>query len=230
MFSSLCATNPLVIEINNKSQYVKFQKGDTILSADDDIRFLHVIQSGLVKVYSLDSRGEQNITIIYGRDDLFPLAWVINQRRQNVFFEALSDVEIQLVPQDLFMHYLKSDAQFAFVVTTLVIEQYMLHASRVNNLEFKFGRERLAYRLLMLSARFGTKVKNTLVLPHITQQDLGATVNMTRESVSREMSRFERLGLVSYSPTNIVILDPEQLREELGKNVRVMFYDNDQKA
>lgn len=218
--------HPDVVAIKKHIKEVRFRKGEIILHPYEDTAFLHVIRSGLVKAYTINSRGEEAINVIYGQDDLFPLAWIINQQRQPVYFQALTECRAVLVPQDVFLEYIQSSAAITYAVMQKILEQTTLFASRINNLEFKFARERLAYRLLVLAAKFGEPNKRgEMVIPHISQQDLAATINVSRESVSREISRFEKLGCLIYKSSGIVIKNQQQLHDEVRDTV-IMYYDS----
>lgn len=204
---------------------VSFKKGEMILQAHQTSDYLHIIQEGLVKVYTINSSGEEAIAVIYGKNDIFPLSWIIHSRKKSLFYQAISDCKVILLPQEILLEQMKTNAKISFAMSQQILEQNELHASRINNLEFKYGRERLAYRLLLLGARFGHKIDGTIIIPRISQQDLAGMINTSRESLSREMSRFERLHIVKYTPNNIVITDEAKLRSELGEDASVLFYD-----
>lgn len=204
---------------------VNFKKGEMILQAHQTSDYLHVIQEGLVKVYNITSQGDEAIAVIYGKQDVFPLSWIIQSHKKSVYYQAITDCRIVLIPQRIVLDQMKESADVSFAMCQRILEQYELYASRINNLEFKYGRERLAYRLLMLGARFGQKIDDTTIIPRINQHDLAAMINMSRESLSREMSRFERHEVVRYTNNSIVILNEDKLRAELGEDASVLFYD-----
>ncbi len=222
---SIALDHPEIIEIQKHVKVVEYKKGEIILRPYDEINHLYAVGEGLVKVYRINSRGEQSISMIYGPDAIFPMMWIIEEKPQSVFFEALTACKIGLVPKNVFLAAVKRNADVSFALTRKILEQFAMYASRVDNLEFRYARERLAYILLVLGARFGETKEEAIILPHISQQDLAATINLTRESVSREITHFESLGLVEYSQSHMVIKDPDKLRKQIGKDVSVTFYD-----
>lgn len=204
---------------------INFRKGEMILQAHQTSEYLHIIQEGLVKVYRIANNGEEAIEVIYGKQDMFPLSWIIQSRKKSVYYQSITDCRIALLPRQMLLEYMKSSAAVSLAMCERVLEQYELYASRISNLEFKYGRERLAYRLLMLGARFGKRIDDTVIIPRINQHDMAAMINMSRESLSREMSRFEKHDIVKYTSNSIVILDEQKLRAELGDDASVLFYD-----
>jgi len=215
--------HPDIKAIRKHIKEASFKKGDMVLSPDKETTYLYSIRKGFVKLYTVNSREEQAIILIYGPDDIFPLSWIIGRQRQPFYFQAISDCEIALLPQDVFLKQMQDSSDVTFAVMHKIIEQFALFTSRVNNLEYKYARERLAYRLLLLSARFGETKGRDSVLPHISQTDLASMINVSREGVSREMSRFERVGLVEYSKIRIVIKNPDGLKKELGGDDQMLF-------
>jgi CRP-like cAMP-binding protein len=150
----------------------------------------------------------------------------VDQKRPPIYFQTISDCTIHLVPKDIFQQHLKEDNSLSNSFTRRVIEQFAYYASSLNNLALKYGQERLYYRLLLLSARFGEEKDGLILIPSISQADLGATINMTRESTNKEIAKLEKLGVMEYTRANIILKDTEFLKRELGKNTPVLFFDN----
>jgi CRP/FNR family cyclic AMP-dependent transcriptional regulator len=190
-------------------EIVIFKKGEKILRSYDETNFFHVIKNGLVKLYVIDPRGKENVGAIYGPGDLFPLAWIIGAKRPSVSFQES----------------LKNDLSLSNVFARKVVEQFALFASTVNNLALNRGRERLAYGLLLLAARFGEEEEGVTVLPPISKSDLAAAINMARESTHREIAKFEKRGAIEYNRSGIVIKDKQFLQKEIGKNIPLIFFD-----
>lgn len=220
--------HPDVVKTFESVKRTLHKKGDVLLRPYDETSFVHTVRAGLVKVYTMDSQGNENMVAIYGSGDMFPMGWIIQERHQNAYFQAMTDCEIATLPRDYFLSRIKSNPHVAFAVIQKLLEQIYVYAARANNLGLRYARERLAYRLLVLSARFGTPEpgSQSVSIPHITQQDLASTINVSRENVNREITRLEKMGIITYNRRAITIHDPAALRKELGKGVQVMFYDD----
>jgi CRP-like cAMP-binding protein len=203
---------------------VTFKKGEVILRPYDDTRNIYAISEGLLKIYNVDSDDKEYIAVIYGRGDFYPLAWLINQERPPIYFQAITKSKVHIVSRDVFQKHLSEDVNLSSSFTRRVIEQFAYYATTVNNLGLKHNRKRLCYMLLVLAAKFGEKKNELVTIPHISHSDLGATTHMTRESVNREVTELEKLGVLEYSRANIIIKDTKYLQKELGENVTVAFF------
>jgi hypothetical protein len=49
---------------------------------------------------------------------------------------------------------------------------------------------------------------------------------MTREGVSKEISKLEQLGIIDYARTGITIKDTEYLQRQLGEEIPLAFFDS----
>jgi CRP-like cAMP-binding protein len=222
------ADHPDIVKLAEHTTRVNFKKGEVILTPSQKTQHVHTVISGLVKVYTLDSQGTENMGALYGKGDMFPMGWIIQERHQHACFKAVTDCEIALLPKDIFLSQLKTSPDLSYMIILKLLEQMYVYAARANNLGLRYARERLAYRLLVMSARFGVHNSPEITIPYVTQQDMASTINVSRENVNREIVRLEKLGIITYSRKSIIIHDPMALRKELGKGVQVMFFDNDQ--
>ncbi len=208
------------------SETAFYRKGEQILGPYNNADTMYAIKSGLVKIYNYDSRGKENIAVMYGPGDFFPLAWIINQSRPSVFFQALVDCTIYLMPLKEFETMVYGDKNLCAAFMKRVVEQFALFASTINNLGLKYSRERLCYRLLVLAARYGEQKGGYTTIPYINQSDLAVTIKTTREGISKEISRLVKRGAIEYGRDRIIIKDPDFLQAEVGKGMPVIFFDN----
>lgn len=202
-----------------------FTKSEIIVRPDEDKNEIFYLKTGLVKAYVIGNNGEEHIHVLFRPGDFFPLVLVAGGIRLDVYFATVTDCELVKLSGDRFIRALKNNALACFEVLKLMSQQYATYVARVDNLEYKFARERLAYRLLLLARKIGVATDEGIVLPHLSQFEIGSTINLSRESVSRELSRFERLGLIGHHSRGIVIKDKAALRRELGTNNHTLYMD-----
>lgn len=199
----------------SKGPILSYAKGQKILGLDDNPDGLYRIQSGAVKVYAVNAQGNQYVHIIYGVGELFPLPWILYKQRRKVIYEALLPTTLQLIDRDVFIAHMHDTTDFAVATFAQVVQQFNIYADRVDNLEYKYASERLAYRLLFLTRRFGVKRQDSWVLPGISQFEVANSINVTRETVSREFDKFRKRGMVDMEGKEIVIKDVVKLAAEV---------------
>lgn len=195
---------------------LKCRKGELILHAEDAINHVFYIESGFVKVYSVNGRGEEYILVVYGPGELFPLVWLPQRVGRNVFYEALSHcVLLRAQPSDL-EAAVRATPALCFEMIERALEQHTVFIDRINNLQYKFARERLVYCLLYLARRFGVAAdKGYEIGLRVSHQVIASNINLSRESVGREIDRLLRKRMIEIRGGHIVLRDIPKLVAEL---------------
>lgn len=221
-------TNPLPPEfavLAKNGTSAVYRKGETILRPGDEPSHFYIILEGIVKVYVLNTTGEEYVHVLYGQGEFFPFTWAINETPVPLYFGAMTDCKVLRISNESMLQALTNNAAFAAELLSQITKQFLVYTARVDNLEYKYARERLAYRMLFLARRFGKKHGDAIILPQLSQHELGNMINLSRESVSRELNRFIKRGLVKYVDNSLAIIDWQGLRKEMGSQTHVPFLD-----
>lgn len=223
---STSATGPLRAFLDAHGEQVQFAKGAVIVKPGDDIQSAYYIERGFVKVYTKTKRDEQYVHVIYGPSEIFPLAMLSSPLPPTVYYVAFSDCELTRMPQRAVRQAMQDDIDVTRELADRAIMQFRLYSARLDNLQYKFARERLVYRLLFLAARFGKKEADGSYYIDVpmTQQLIGDSINLSRESVSREFDRLRSLGLISYRDQNLVLTDWRKLSQEFKSPVQAEWW------
>lgn len=161
------------------------------------------LQTGHVKVYSIRDSGDLNVHLILKTGELFPLQLAVGGRRDRLYYEAMDEVLAQRVEAERLRDLVQSDATVARELLEQFAEREWLFTNRIENLELATAYQKVAYRLIGLQLRFGRPdAKGAIVIDApITQQDIAESLNMIRETASREIEKLEAKGLVSCRST-----------------------------
>jgi CRP-like cAMP-binding protein len=213
---SSSATN--IKHIFNTKETHRYKRGDIIMGGDHSL-WAHIILEGFVKVYSLTEIGEENILLIYKEGDIFPLPMIFNNIRQEIYYEALTPVVVKRVDKDNFLNYFKENLDVAFYVTqqaTGILNEFF---QRIYTLELTNSYDRIISYLLFLAEVLGGKNKGKIVfgIP-ITQEDIANSVNITRETASKELNVLARKNLIYKKKSTIVINDIGDLEKEFVRH------------
>ncbi len=208
--------NGLVAFFHAKGVPLRCRKGELILHPEDAIRHVFYIETGFVKVYSVNSRGEEYILVVYGPGELFPLVWLPQRPTCNVFYQALAHCTLlRAEPADL-EAAVRANPNLCFEMIERALRQHSIFIDRINNLQYKFARERLVYCLLYLARRFGVTVdKGYEIGLRVSHQVLASNINLSRESVGREIDRLLRKQMIEVHEGRIVLRDIPGLLAEL---------------
>jgi CRP/FNR family cyclic AMP-dependent transcriptional regulator len=211
---------------HRKGASLRCRKGELVLHAEDEASDIFYIESGFIKVYSVNSRGEEYILVVYGPGEIFPSLWLPRRARRSVFYEALApSTLLRAYPEDL-EAALRANVELSFEMVERSLEQHGIFIDRINNLQYKFARERLVYCLLYLARRFGVPAgKGYEIGLKISHQVLASNINLSRESVGRELDRLVRKGMIVINKGRIVLRDVPALVGELpGSSVNADWW------
>jgi CRP/FNR family transcriptional regulator len=198
-------------------------KGEVVLRGDEENADIFYLSKGLIKVYSINDEGEEYIHIIYKTGDIFPLIWAFRNKQRRVFYESLASSVLWKVPKARFLGHIKENTSpEAYSLIEQLAEQFNVYADRVDNLQYKSASQRVVYRLLFLAGRFGKKDGNRIIIDApITHKIIASSINLTRESVSREIEKLDDAGIISTNNGKIVIKDVKKLGEQFSEPVSI---------
>jgi len=206
------SSRPTLYKSFKEGQRQFFSKGETIIREFEEPRGVYLVDKGFVKVYGISSEGEENIHTIYGHGDLFPLIWAFRNRTiNNVYYKALNDCTIWVMPKSKFIQHLKVNIDISKAVINQITEQYYSYIIRIENLERKKANERVALFIRYLGERFGSKFNKQIIINGpFTHQVISDSINLTRESVSKEFELLKKDGFIKASQGEITIINPEK--------------------
>ncbi len=193
----------------------RYKKGETILRSGDTPPGVLFIKKGYVKDYSVSKEGEELTLIVFKPEDFFPMQWAINNRQNTHYFEAMSRVELCRIPKDKFINFIKNNPDVFLALTSHILLRLGGLLQRMEYLAFGNAYEKVASILAILAERFGKKEKKEIVIQVVlTHKDIADLLGMARETVSVEIKKLEKRGLIGYRGRLIRIRNVEGLQKE----------------
>jgi CRP-like cAMP-binding protein len=202
-----------------KGQPLFFSKREVILGNEEVPDGVYFLGSGYIKEYSINDEGSQLLNIIYGPGEVFPFVWAyLGVDIKSIFYEAITDVTVWRIATVWFKKYRETDIEVSNALAVQLGLQYRNLKSRINNLEYNKASQRVAYRLLALAKRFGEKTRNGIMIdPQLTHEALASTINLSRESFSREIEKLAERGVINSDNRHITVVDFEALFDAAGR-------------
>jgi CRP/FNR family cyclic AMP-dependent transcriptional regulator len=215
--------DPVIRRLFNKGQPLVFGKGEHIIAQESKPDGVYYISTGYVKIYSISSNGDEYVHVIYGPGEIFPLVWAyLGIHPEALYYEALSDCTVWRMSREWLLHFMATRPHIAYALSMQLAQQFRILADRIDNLEYKKASERVAYRVLFLASRFGTKDGSSIIIdPPITHEIFANTVNLARESVSRELERLEQDGVIQRQGRRLLIVDVHRLAGYISRAINL---------
>jgi CRP/FNR family transcriptional regulator len=198
-----------------RGQKFEFRKGDAVM--EGDTKHVFMLESGFVRAFDVNNRGDEFTHVIYTNFDMFP-AYRVFDEDPHIHYEALSNASLYALPRSALVQAARTDIHVCHTLLRVTSTQSRIFSDRVRNLEFRQAPERVIYRLILMAARFGEKQPDgsCYIEAPISQPVIAGMVNASRESVSRTMEKLKNDGLIEYNSRHITIYDLDALKTRLS--------------
>ena len=193
-------------------QHLRFKAGQRIHTIGQHFESLFIVNSGFLKTVLIDEYGNEQVLSFPMKGDLLGIDGIHAGHHASETV-ALSDCDIIVLPYKTFSNlgrnYVELElAMFSVMSRELVREQIMIAMLSALSAEAKVARF-----LTNLADRFGQlgysgKIFNL----RMTRHEIGSYLGLTLETVSRTLSAFNELGLITVDQREIGIIDSLALK------------------
>ncbi|MBB1078389.1 Crp/Fnr family transcriptional regulator [Limosilactobacillus sp. STM2_1] len=174
-----------------------------LIITPDSQNQLVIIAHGSVKMYSLDSNGNEKVVRALSSGDFVGETWLLGINNQNYFIEAVEDSDICIINQADFLALLKNSPE---ITATLLKEQ----AERITSLR----KQTQLLSIVNISTRITTYLsqlqqsqgKASIELP-FALKDVASYLGTTPETLTRKLKLLEKQGKIEYHLRKIKIKD-----------------------
>ena len=172
----------------------------------------YVIAEGEITIGVLNTDGRRYVRRYAGRNQVYGLLSMFDGQPIPQFYAARTPTRIIIVPKAAILAALEREpALWAGVVEWWsAIHRRLL--SSLHEIAFDSLRVRVIRALLAYARQFGMNdLPSQAVELRLNQDELSQMIGMTRQSVSREVKRLEREGLIDVVYGGIVLKAPQEL-------------------
>lgn len=194
--------------------------GGNIIFQGEIPRRGYLIRDGLVRAYTITSTGEERIVGIYGKGDIFPVTWLLNETSNALFYyDAVSDTRLLAVSKTDFTEHVIQNAALTPQLLKYLSNQYTSSLIRITGLEQPRAIEKVGFILYYLLFRYGVEKQPgiysiTLKLSHLMIANL---IGVTRESTTAHLRMLQSKGVIDYD-RNTYTVDKAKLESFLGED------------
>jgi len=175
----------------------RFGAKDVIYAPDDPDVHLYFLLEGTVRLYKIYGDCKEATVALLTNGDIFGELSLQETTRQNAFAEAVTAARVAVVRKSVLNEVTKRCPEFALMLFSSFSERLRQYDETIEGLLAREVSTRLATLLSHLGNRFGeSDGSGTVLKVRLTHQDLANMIASTREAVSKEMSEFQRAGLI----------------------------------
>lgn len=198
-----------------------YKKGEVIAETAGMKNSMFCSESGYIIVYSISPKGQRDVRSIGGARCLFPVRDFFSPRHadefmppRNSYFEALTDCYIRHMPEDVFNLLIKRSLKTQIALLKQFSINHRLSMARIEMMQLRDIQMRVASLFLGLTLTFGQKYKGGYYIKvPLSHQLIADTISTARETVSREISKLRKGGLIDSSGNHFIIPSIDALKK-----------------
>jgi len=186
-----------------------FSRGDHLFRQGDVLKNLYVVRSGSLKSYLTGSDGEEYVIKFYLPGELVGLDALAENRHESSA-QVLETTSLCRVATESADGYSRPDAVIDRQLLKLASREMLNEHERALLVAQHDAGERIAQFLLQLSDRYAARgfSGREFNLP-MSRHDIASYLALAVETVSREFTRLQNLGLISVDRRHIQLLSPD---------------------
>jgi len=175
-----------------------------------------IVRSGRIKLTVTAANGTETVLAIRGEGELVGELSAIDGEPRVAAAVALGDVACAVVEVDRFVEVLQGEPDVALVLLRVLTARLREAEGRRTEAASLDTVQRLARRLSELADSDGVATDGGVVVRGLNQEELGALVGASRESVSKALQALRNEGLVRTARRSVVVTDRQGLRRRGG--------------
>lgn len=207
-----CAPASLTIEEELLFQHVQFKTGQRIHTIGQNFDALYIVHSGFLKTVLIDEFGNEQVLSFPMKGDLFGVDG-IHTRRYASEAVALSNCDLILLPFKKLTALGRSHIEFEHAMYSVMSRELVREQGMISMLGALSAEARVARFLVSLSERYAEMgYSSKLFNLRMTRHEIGSYLGLTLETVSRTLSAFNEIGLITVDQRSIGINDCDALK------------------
>ena len=177
----------------------QYRRGETIIKPGEKARWVGRIKSGYVRAYRLNNNGEE-ISVPFFRPILdFTVIEAITGRENKFYFEAISSVEVAMAPVEEFLEFYKNNQELASEINSRISDLFLDLAEHTGRLLSSNSLGKVAMTIVLLTAEKASFA--------VTHKLIASLTGLTRETVTLQMLKLEKLGLIRNENRKVTVLN-----------------------
>ncbi|CAN5398564.1 Crp/Fnr family transcriptional regulator [soil metagenome] len=192
-----------------------YPKGQIIIFANENPDAVYYLVEGRVRSYDHSYRGDEVTVNIFKPAAFFPMSWAINHTPNQYFYRTEEPTILHVVPADKALEFVKANPDVMLDLLSRLYHGIDGLLGRMVHLMSGTARSRVMYELIIECRRFGINEKANAYELKVSEVDLAARSGLSRETVSREISKLKEQKIIA-TGSKLIVEDLAELEKMLG--------------
>jgi len=209
-----CLDDEEIIILRHVITERQFVKDQVILREEDTPNYLYFIYSGKVKIIQSGAGGKEKVIAIHQQGDYFGEMAILDGRTEPASVVALENTRIGLLSGDVFNKHFMGNNKILREIINLLCSRLRDAWSMVKVMSFADAEHRVRAVLKYMGERFGVPdPRGTVIRFRLTHGDIAGFASLSRETVTRILSRLEKADEIEARPRRDILLKPAFIKK-----------------
>lgn len=205
-----CLTDDELGELKDILVEKHFSRNKLIFLEEDTQNYMYIILSGKVKVVHLSPDGKEHILAVHKTGDFFGEMALLDGKTSPATVIAMEDTHIMIMSKkDFEEHLLKSNKVLRQIISILcsrLRESWMV----LKVLSLPRAEDRIKTVLKLMGMQYGLQdQRGTVITIKLTHQDIADYSSVSRETVTRFLSKLVKDGEIEVLDDKNLLLKPD---------------------
>ncbi len=201
-------------DIANKCIRKSYSPHSSIILNQEEENSFYIISSGNVIVKSFDTTMREKVLAYLEPGDFFgEMSAIDSELRSADVVAGSNDVEVLVFPQNHFLGILQSYPAVHLALSREFCRRLRLTSSRLSSVSLPAS-ARIAKAMITIANEHGKMTKDGLLLPKLTQTEIGKLSDSPRETVNRALSELRDEGLIIQNESKQALIPSKDKLED----------------
>lgn len=196
----------LIIERKYKKNMIVFMEGEPAEA-------VYFVKKGKIKISKNTNDGKEHIIHIMTDGEVFAEACLFGTSPYPANAEAIEDTDVYMIKNSDLEKMLEASPKTAIQIIKVLSKRLNLVSRQIENLALRDAYGKTASLIIQLLKDNGITADNGVVLKtNLSRQDMGNMVGLTRETLTRALTRLKNDKAIDIDRDEIRILDLKKLK------------------
>ena len=195
------------------SRVMRYRTNDSIFLKGSPGTGMMAVISGRVKITAPSPDGKEVILNLINPGEIFGEIALLDGKERTADAVALTDCELLVLERRDFLPFLQSRPELCVRLLGILCERLRRTSEQVEEILFLELPERFARALMRLAQSHGERTPSgiRITLP-LSQREFGEMVGISRESINKQLSAWQRDGWIALDKGQIVLRNVPALK------------------
>ncbi|WP_438448239.1 Crp/Fnr family transcriptional regulator [Gorillibacterium sp. sgz5001074] len=191
-----------------------YRKNANVFMEGDPKQAVFFIHKGIIKIYKIDSEGNEQIVTFLKEGEMFPHTGFFDSTPYPATSTVVEAAELFVIPIQAFEQLMLDMPTIAIKVMRVMSEKIREFQGKLQAFVTQDVNRRIVSFLVRMADNQGVRTDGEIKINiPMTHQEFANMVGTTRETVNRVMNNLKKEGIIEMNRQGIVIYNEKRLRE-----------------